>query len=77
MDEVLASNVVPAPYHITPDDKRGLVMVVTTTTVSFVISCLLVRIYVRTKVKEWKRDDSLLAVATVSFFASIHLDDRS
>ncbi|KAF9637299.1 hypothetical protein BFW01_g8195 [Lasiodiplodia theobromae] len=61
----MASNVVPAPYHITPDDKRGLVMVVTTTTVSFVISCLLVRIYVRTKVKEWKRDDSLLALATL------------
>ncbi|EOD50756.1 hypothetical protein UCRNP2_2443 [Neofusicoccum parvum UCRNP2] len=65
MAEALASNVVPAPYRITENDKRGLVMVITSVTISFVLSCLLVRIYVRTKVKEWKRDDSLLAVATV------------
>lgn len=68
MAEPLANGVVPPPYHITDDDKRGLVMVITTITVSFVIACLLVRIYVRTKVNnDWKRDDSLLAVATVGF----------
>lgn len=66
MAEPLVNGVVPPPYHITDDDKRGLVMVITTITVSFVIACLLVRIYVRTKVNnDWKRDDSLLAVATV------------
>ncbi|OMP83321.1 hypothetical protein BK809_0004702 [Diplodia seriata] len=66
MAEALASDVIPPAYHINENDKRGLVMVITTVTVSFVMLCLAVRIYIRTNVREWKRDDSLLAVATVS-----------
>ncbi|KKY22888.1 hypothetical protein UCDDS831_g03322 [Diplodia seriata] len=76
MAEALASDVIPPAYHINENDKRGLVMVITTVTVSFVMLCLAVRIYIRTNVREWKRDDSLLAVATLfSFFqaATVYL----
>ncbi|KAL1639715.1 hypothetical protein SLS58_007613 [Diplodia intermedia] len=77
MAEAPATNVlIPPAYHINENDKRGLVMVITTVTVSFVMLCLAVRIYIRTNVREWKRDDSLLAVATLfSFFqaATVYL----
>lgn len=67
MAVALPNHVVPPPYHITENDKRGLVVVVTTLTLSFVIVCLTVRVYVRTRVNEWKRDDSLLAATSVRF----------
>ncbi|KAF2141108.1 uncharacterized protein K452DRAFT_229461 [Aplosporella prunicola CBS 121167] len=57
--------IIPAPYKITPDDKRGLVVVVTTTTLAFIGVCLLIRLYTRLRVQEWKRDDWLLALATL------------
>jgi hypothetical protein len=54
------------PYVITASDKRGLVVVIAATTLSFVWTCLLIRIYLRLKLREWKLDDYLLVAATVS-----------
>jgi hypothetical protein len=57
---------IPPPYVITADDKRGLVVVITGTTLSFVWTCLLIRVWLRWKTREWKSDDYFLAAATVS-----------
>ncbi|KAF2497949.1 hypothetical protein BU16DRAFT_439113, partial [Lophium mytilinum] len=56
---------IPPPYFITPTDKRGLVVVITALTLAFVWTCLIVRLYLRVKVKEWKADDYFLVAATV------------
>ena len=43
--------VIPPPYVITAADKRGLVVVITATILSFVWTCLLIRVWLR-----WKRN---------------------
>lgn len=58
--------VVPPPYRITTDDKRGLIVVITATTLTFVWTCFLIRIYLRIKTREWRSDDYFLGAATVS-----------
>lgn len=57
---------IPPPYVITDDDKRGLLVVITATTLSFVWTCLLIRIWLRYKTRECRSDDYFLAAATVS-----------
>ncbi|OCK77180.1 hypothetical protein K432DRAFT_127387 [Lepidopterella palustris CBS 459.81] len=61
----MSTQVVPPPYQITPDDKRGLVVVITGLTLAFVWTCFFIRLHLRLKVKEWKLDDSFLGAATV------------
>ncbi|OCL03637.1 hypothetical protein AOQ84DRAFT_325604 [Glonium stellatum] len=61
----MSTQILPPPYQITPDDKRGLVVVVTAVTLAFVWTCLLIRLYLRLKVREWKLDDYLLGAATI------------
>ncbi|KAF2112670.1 hypothetical protein BDV96DRAFT_580187 [Lophiotrema nucula] len=61
----MSTDVIPPPYVITTDDKRGLVVVITATTLSFVWTCSLIRIWMRWKTREWKSDDYLLAAATL------------
>lgn len=62
----MENEVIPPPYVITDDDQRGLVVVITATTLSFVWTCLLIRLWLRVKTREWKSDDYFLAAATVS-----------
>ena len=69
--------VIPPPYVIADDDKRGLVVVVTATTLSFVWTCLLIRIWLRFKPQEWKLDDYFLVAATVSSTPSVCFNRRS
>lgn len=61
------------PYVINASDKRGLVVVIAATTLSFVWTCLLIRIYLRLKLREWKLDDYLLVAATVSSLLQVLL----
>ncbi|PSN74811.1 hypothetical protein BS50DRAFT_567591 [Corynespora cassiicola Philippines] len=61
----MASEVRPPPYFITDTDKRGLIVVINATTLSFVWTCLLIRIWLRLKTREWRSDDYFLAAATV------------
>lgn len=68
---------IPPPFVITADDKRGLIVVITVTTLSVIWTCLLIRIWLRSKSREWKLDDCFLAAATVRFIlrAQINRDD--
>lgn len=61
----MAPEVIPPPYVIAEDDQRGLIVVITATTLSFVWTCLLIRIYLRVRTREWRSDDYFLAAATV------------
>jgi hypothetical protein len=60
------AEVIPPPYFITPTDRRGLVVVMTALVLAFVWTSLVIRLYLRVKLKEWKIDDSFLVAATVS-----------
>ncbi|KAF2477509.1 uncharacterized protein BDR25DRAFT_1643 [Lindgomyces ingoldianus] len=61
----MLTEVLPPPYVITLDDKRGLIVVITATTLSFVWTCFLIRIYLRVQTREWRSDDYFLAAASV------------
>jgi hypothetical protein len=61
----MAGDVTPAPFKITDDDKRGLIVVTAATTLAFVWVCFFVRIWLRLQVREWRSDDYFLAAATV------------
>lgn len=63
----MANKVIPPPYAITADDKRGLIVVTVAIILAFVWVCSLIRIWLRYQSRDWKTDDSLLAGATVSF----------
>jgi hypothetical protein len=60
----MAGDVTPAPFKITDDDKRGLIVVTAATTLAFVWVCFFVRIWLRLQVREWRSDDYFLAAAT-------------
>ncbi|KAF2003152.1 hypothetical protein P154DRAFT_520505 [Amniculicola lignicola CBS 123094] len=63
----MSSQVVPPPFIISADDKRGLIVVTAAATLSFVWTCWLIRIWLRLTVREWKADDYFLAAATVLY----------
>jgi len=63
----MSIEVILPPFVITDNDKRGLVVVITVTLLSFVWTCLLVRIWMRLNSREWKSDDFFLAAVTVRF----------
>ncbi|KAF2015389.1 hypothetical protein BU24DRAFT_408611 [Aaosphaeria arxii CBS 175.79] len=65
MSSSSSSHVIPPPYKISGDDKRGLVVVTTATVLSFVWTCLVIRVWLRWKLREWRSDDYFLAAATV------------
>lgn len=61
----MANEVVPPPYVITADDKRGLIVVTVALVLAFVYVCFLIRVWLRIQTRDWKPDDWLLAIATV------------
>ncbi|KAK7515332.1 uncharacterized protein IWZ02DRAFT_63703 [Phyllosticta citriasiana] len=71
--------VLPPPFKITATDHRGVLVVVASVTLSFVVTCLFIRVYLRSRTKDWRRDDTILALATLccccqgaSVFVMIH-----
>lgn len=62
----MAGDVIPAPFQITENDKRGLIVVTAGCTLAFVWVCLIIRAWLRLQVREWRSDDYFLAAATVS-----------
>jgi len=63
---VMAGDVIPAPFQITENDKRGLIVVTAGCTLAFVWVCFIIRVWLRLQVREWRSDDYFLAAATVS-----------
>jgi len=61
----MAGDVIPAPFKITNDDKRGLIVVTAGCTLAFVWVCFVIRVWLRLQVREWRSDDYFLAAATV------------
>ena len=61
----MAGDVIPAPFKITSDDKRGLIVVTAGCTLAFVWVCFVIRVWLRLQVREWRSDDYFLAAATV------------
>jgi hypothetical protein len=61
----MVAGVIPAPFVITDNDKRGLIVVSVSISLAFVWVCLLVRTWLRCQTREWRSDDFLLAAATV------------
>ena len=61
----MAGEVIPPPYVITADDKRGLIVVTGAAVLAFVWSCFLIRVWLRLQSREWRSDDWWLAAATV------------
>jgi hypothetical protein len=62
----MAREAIPPPYFITADDKRGLIVVTVAVVLAFVYVCSLIRISLRWQSRDWRADDWLLALATVS-----------
>lgn len=58
--------VIPPPYVIDPNDKRGVVVLVAGVNLSFVWTCVLILIWQRWKLREWKLDDYFVVAASVS-----------
>ena len=65
----MATAVIPPPFTITANDKRGLIVVTVALVLAFVWLCSLIRIWLRIQGRDWKVDDWLLATATVSVCA--------
>jgi hypothetical protein len=61
----MATEVIPPPYVITGDDQRGLIVVTVAIVLAFVWTCSLIRMWLRWQSREWRPDESLLAIATV------------
>ncbi|KAG9189657.1 hypothetical protein G6011_06525 [Alternaria panax] len=61
----MAGEVIPPPYVITADDKRGLIVVTGAAVLAFVWSCFLIRVWLRLQSREWRSDDWWLAAATL------------
>ncbi|KAK8169269.1 hypothetical protein IWX90DRAFT_485239 [Phyllosticta citrichinensis] len=71
--EVQHVTVLPPPFKITATDHRGVLVVVASVTLSFVVTCLFIRVYLRSRTKDWRRDDTILALATgAAVFVMIH-----
>ncbi|KAH6625761.1 hypothetical protein C7974DRAFT_206928 [Boeremia exigua] len=60
----MAGDVIQPPYTITEHDKRGLIAVTAGCTLAFVWVCFIIRLWLRTQVREWRSDDYFLAAAT-------------
>lgn len=60
-----AGEVIPPPYVITANDKRGLIVVTGASVLAFVWSCSLIRLWLRWQLKQWRWDDWWLSAATV------------
>lgn len=52
----MAGDVVPPPYVITANDKRGLIVVTGASVLAFVWCCSLIRVWLRWRLKEWRSD---------------------
>jgi hypothetical protein len=52
----MANEVIPAPYIITANDKRGLIVVTGAAVLAFVWSCFLIRVWLRLQSREWRSD---------------------
>ncbi|EUC42474.1 hypothetical protein COCMIDRAFT_28909 [Bipolaris oryzae ATCC 44560] len=61
----MAGDVIPPPYVITANDKRGLIVVTGASVLAFVWCCSLIRVWLRWRLKEWRSDDWWLAAATL------------
>ncbi|KAI4690978.1 uncharacterized protein J4E88_002452 [Alternaria novae-zelandiae] len=61
----MAGEVIPPPYVISADDKRGLIVVTGAAVLAFVWSCFLIRVWLRLQSREWRSDDWWLAIATL------------
>ncbi|KAF9691561.1 hypothetical protein EKO04_010289 [Ascochyta lentis] len=61
----MAGDVTPAPFAITDDDKRGLIVVTAGCTLAFVWVCFVIRVWLRLQVGEWRSDDYFLGAATL------------
>ncbi|KAH3908016.1 hypothetical protein HBI56_150370 [Parastagonospora nodorum] len=75
----MATAVIPPPFTITANDKRGLIVVTVALVLAFVWLCSLIRIWLRIQGRDWKVDDWLLATATLVHTAQsgiiLHLVD--
>ncbi|KAF2629358.1 hypothetical protein BU25DRAFT_409253 [Macroventuria anomochaeta] len=60
----MAGDVIPAPFQITENDKRGLIVVTAGCTLAFIWVCFVIRVWLRLQVREWRSDDYFLAAAT-------------
>ena len=72
----MAGEVIPPPYVITADDKRGLIVVSGAAVLAFVWSCFLIRVWLRMQSREWRSDGECLVYRTVrkTSTESIRLD---
>jgi hypothetical protein len=61
----MAAGVIPPPFFITADDKRGLIVVTVALVLAFVWTCSLIRIWLRYQARDWRADDWWLSIATV------------
>lgn len=52
----MAGEVIPPPYVISADDKRGLIVVTGAAVLAFVWSCFLIRVWLRLQSREWRSD---------------------
>jgi hypothetical protein len=62
----MAGDVIPPPYVITADDKRGLIVVTGAAVLAFVWSCFLIRVWLRLQSREWRSDGKSSRVALYS-----------
>lgn len=52
----MAGDVIPPPYVIAANDKRGLIVVTGASVLAFVWCCSLIRVWLRWRLKEWRSD---------------------
>lgn len=62
----MAQKAIPPPYRITPEDKRGLLVVTGACVLAFVWCCFMIRLWIRLQTRQWRSDDWLLTIASVS-----------
>ena len=61
----MSATIIRPKYFLTPDDRRGILVVNGATAFSFVWTAFLTRLFQRVRLREWKPDDWLLAAAMV------------
>jgi hypothetical protein len=69
----MAGEVIPPPYVITADDKRGLIVVTGAAVLAFVWSCFLIRVWLRLQSREWRSDGKSSLYCTASMSRDIML----
>lgn len=60
-----SSIIIPPPGVISDTNQSGLILILTTMSLSFVLVSIGIRAYVRLPNRLWRLDDHVLAVATV------------